>query len=92
MPLSAPSRRAAPSWPVLTSKAGGTVSYLLCVQPAHRYWRRREDGADSGGAEEDEGAEEAPGLLCLHRVGSIVRGRTGGRQIRALRRALRRRG
>ena len=67
MPLSAPSRRAAPSWPVLTSKAGGTVSYLLCVQPAHRYWRRREDGADSGGAEEDECAEEAPGLLfCLH--------------------------
>ena len=70
MPLSAPSRRAAPSWPVLTSKAGGTVSYLLCVQPAHRYWRRREDGADSGGAEvEDECAEEAPGLLCLHFCG-----------------------
>ena len=89
MPLSAPSE----SSPELARPAKQAARCpTCCVQPARRYWRRREDGADSGGAEEDEGAKEAPGLLCLHRVGSIVRGRTGGRQIRALRRALRRRG
>ena len=34
-----------------------------CVQPARR--EQPEDGADSGDADEDEGAEGTGGLLCL---------------------------
>ena len=34
-----------------------------CVQPARR--EEREDGADSGNADEDEGVEGAGGLLYL---------------------------
>eukprot|EP00964_Phaeocystis_antarctica_P033168 scaffold18816_cov60-Phaeocystis_antarctica.AAC.2 len=44
---------------------------LLRVQPARQ--ERREDGADSGYADEDEGAEAAGGFLCLvaERCGAI---------------------